>query len=42
MIKGDSKNVKKKNNKKISKNKSSFSRGNKKKLGMFNVFNDFS
>lgn len=40
--KGDSKNAKKKNNKKTSKNKSSLSRGNKKKPGMPNVSNDLS
>ena len=42
MTKGDSKNAKKKNNKKTSKNKSSLSRGNKKKPGMPNVSNDLS
>lgn len=42
MSKGDSKNAKKKNNKKTSKNKSSLSRGNKKKPGMPNVSNDLS
>ncbi|KAJ1174143.1 hypothetical protein NDU88_005966 [Pleurodeles waltl] len=42
VIKGDSKNAKKKNNKKTSKNKSSLSRGNKKKPGMPNVSNDLS
>ncbi|MBN3293106.1 EP300 acetyltransferase, partial [Polypterus senegalus] len=40
--KGDSKSAKKKNNKKTSKNKSSLSRGNKKKPGMPNVSNDLS
>lgn len=40
--KGDSKNAKKKNNKKTSKNKSSLSRVNKKKPGMPNVSNDLS
>lgn len=42
VTKGDSKNAKKKNNKKTSKNKSSLSRGNKKKPGMPNVSNDLS
>ncbi|XP_018116636.1 histone acetyltransferase p300 isoform X3 [Xenopus laevis] len=40
--KGDSKTAKKKNNKKTSKNKSSLSRGSKKKPGMPNVSNDLS
>lgn len=39
---GDSKNAKKKNNKKTSKNKSGLSRANKKKTGMPNVSNDLS
>lgn len=39
---GDSKNAKKKNNKKTSKNKSGLSRANKKKPGMPNVSNDLS
>ncbi|XP_033908960.1 CREB-binding protein-like isoform X1 [Acipenser ruthenus] len=41
-IPGDSKNAKKKNNKKANKNKSSVSRANKKKPGMQNVSNDLS
>ncbi|XP_072276283.1 histone acetyltransferase p300 isoform X2 [Pyxicephalus adspersus] len=40
--KGDSKSAKKKNNKKTSKNKSSLSRGSKKKPGMPSVCNDLS
>ncbi|KAM4631752.1 CREB-binding protein [Discoglossus pictus] len=39
---GDSKNAKKKNNKKTNKNKSSMSRANKKKTSMPNVCNDLS
>ena len=39
---GDSKNAKKKNNKKTNKNKSSISRTNKKKPSMPNVSNDLS